>query len=149
LFQLNNLKKASIEELETLYNSSTDVPSPTGSFKGVFLHRLDKPGNRRPLYLGSKAFEFVPFGIDFDQCKWYFFHPKFQIAKFRTQLDISRWRDSAIVKLHYDVSHLPSVIKGVLYDEIKPLSSNLCLGLGGFNQETGSGDQFFFALTRT
>jgi len=148
LIQLNDLKNASIEGLETLYCEHTASPSPKGCFQGIFLQRLDKPGNRRPLYYGSKSFEFLPFGIDFNSCKWYFFHPLMRIAKFRTQCEASRWRDCEVIKLHYDVSHLPSVIKRVLYDEIKPISHDLCLGLGGFNLEKDEGDQFYFALIR-
>ena len=31
---------------------------------------------------------------------------------------------------------------------VKPLSADLCLGLGGINAERGEGDHFFFALYR-
>ena len=145
---IDDLINLDIEALECLYNSPIQSPSPTGRYEGVFLCRLDEPGNRRPLYWGSKAFEFVPFGIDFDTCCWYFFHQKLQSGKFRTETAPSRWRDSRVIKLHYDVSHLPVFVKNVLYDEVKPLSKDLCLALGGFNQATGNGDQFFFALKR-
>ena len=148
LIQPDDIKNASIEELETLYCGHTAAPAPKGCFQGKFLHRLDQPGDRRPLYYGSKSFEFLPFGIDFSSCKWYFFHSKIRVAKFRTQCETSRWRDSEVIQLHYDVSHLPLIIKGVLYDEVKPISRDLCLGLGGFNLEKGEGDQFYFALIR-
>jgi hypothetical protein len=36
----------------------------------------------------------------------------------------------------------------MLYDEVKPLSADLLLGLGGVNAETGEGDHFFFTLER-
>jgi len=145
---LDDLKCSDTKALERLYQTHIQAPSPTGRFDGIFLCRLDEPGNRRPLYWGSKAFEFVPFGIDFDTCCWYFFHNKLQSGKFRTETAPSRWRDSEVIKLHYDTSHLPSFVKNVLYDEVKPLSEDLCIALGGFNQEEGNGDQFFFALKR-
>jgi len=144
--KFDDIKGLSLEALEALYNTRTALIPLAGQFDGIFLQRLDEPGKRRPLYLGSRAFEFIPFGIDFDTCHWYFLHPVFQIGKFRTEIAPSRWRDCDTVKLHYDVSKLPSKIKNVLYDEVKPLSASLYLGLGGFNQETGFGDQFFFAL---
>jgi hypothetical protein len=36
----------------------------------------------------------------------------------------------------------------VLYDEVKPLGPDLCLGIGGINARVGRGDHFFFALAR-
>lgn len=60
----------------------------------------------------------------------------------------SRWRDTEAVTLHYERSRLPAPIRGVLYDEVKPLTDTICLGLGGINAERGDGDQFFFALER-
>jgi len=146
--KLEELTNCSVEALETLYLSPIVAPKLTGRFDGIFLHRLDQPGNRRPFYFGSKPFEIVPFGIDFDSCYWYFFNPRLQIGKFRTETCTSRWRDSNVVKLHYDVSRLPSPMRRMLYDEVKPLSKDLCIALGGFNQKTGYGDQFFFALNR-
>jgi hypothetical protein len=37
---------------------------------------------------------------------------------------------------------------GLLYDEVKPLSEDLCLGMGGVNRGPGEGELFFFALVR-
>lgn len=57
----------------------------------------------------------------------------------------SRWRDTQTLQLHYDLTRLP--FRGQLYDEVKPLSETLCLGLGGLNrQPEKEGDLFFFLL---
>jgi hypothetical protein len=37
----------------------------------------------------------------------------------------------------------------MLYDEVKPLSRDACLGIGGVNAGRGAGDHFFFVLERT
>ena len=147
MFLLSDLKNASLNELEQIYTNTAEAPL-NGAYRGIFLCRLDSPSERRPLHWGSRAFEFVPFGIDFDSCNWFFFHPRLQVAKFRMEEGSSRWRSCSVVKMHYEVSCLPQWFKGVLYDEVKPLSDKLCLGLGGFNKETGEGDQFYFALVR-
>lgn len=145
---LESLKQCSQQELEDTYCQSGPVVAPTGCFDGTCLMRLDQPGDRRPGYLVTKSFELVPFGVNFDACLWYFFHPFLGVGRFRADIGSSRWRDSTVVSLHYDVSRLPNVIRNVLYDEVKPLTDDLCLGIGGLNQGRGIGDHFFFALTR-
>jgi hypothetical protein len=42
---------------------------------------------------------------------------------------------------------LPKPIRDQLYDEVKPLAPDLCLGIGGTNHESDEGDHFWFALT--
>ena len=44
--------------------------------------------------------------------------------------------------MHYEASRLPTFVRALLYDEVKPLDDDLLLGLGGVAQ----GDLFFFAL---
>ena len=81
---IQSLQKSGLSELESLYNSLQHSFSiPSGCFSGSCLLRLDQPGSRRPLWFGSKAFEYVPFGIDFDNGYWYFFHPKLRTFHFR------------------------------------------------------------------
>ena len=76
------------------------------------------------------------------------FATRFAIGRFDARIGPSRWRDTDAIQLHYDPSRLPGPIKGRLYDEIKPLSGDLVLGLGGVNAERGEGDHFWFVLTR-
>jgi hypothetical protein len=146
----NDLRRLDLDGLERLYASERPIVLPAGRFRGVFLEKLATPGARRPLsraisYLG---FEATPFGVDFDTCCWYFWHPRLQVGRFRLEPGASRWRDTQAVTLHYDVSRLPAAIRGVLYDEVKPLGDSLCLGIGGLNAERDEGDLFFFALER-
>lgn len=144
---LNELKHASLLELETLYRESPLAEPPSGRYQGVFLQRLDGAGKRKPLFYVSWAFEYLSFGIDFDSRQWFFYHRQLQAGRFTLQQGPSRWRDTETFQMHYQTSALPGLIKHKLYDEIKPLSNNLALGLGGVNRDRG-GDHFYFALIR-
>ncbi|MBF0353458.1 MAG: hypothetical protein HQM11_20695, partial [SAR324 cluster bacterium] len=64
------------------------------------------------------------------------------MGKFRSEIHPSRWRSAMVVGLHYESSQLPGFIRNLLYDEVKPLSETLCLGIGGFNRDKGEGDHF-------
>jgi hypothetical protein len=136
-----------LEELEALYARPGSVEVPRGVFAGEVLVRLDNRGARRLVNRASQipAFEWTPFGVDFDSHRWWF---AFQIGAFTARAERSRWRDTSAITLRYDPSRLPRPIKGVLYDEVKPLTDDLVLGLGGLNAEQGEGDHFFFALRR-
>jgi len=70
------------------------------------------------------------------------------MGHFQTQVGESRWRDTDAVSLRYQRSRLPRFVRDVLYDELKPLSADLVLGIGGINQDRGAGDHFFFALEK-
>lgn len=147
---LHTLKRASLPELEAIFAEASpdSLEVPRGVFRGITLRRLDTPAARAPLVrLGQGLlFELLPFGIDFRSRRWFFFHPCIRAGHFETRVGPSRWRDTEAVQLHYAGSRLPGPIRDVLYDEVKPISPHLALGLGGTNAEVGRGDHFFFAL---
>jgi hypothetical protein len=144
---LVDLRASSLDELEELYCSAPIGPRPRGGFRGRVLRRVES----RLAHSGSGTaillpFERAPFGIDFERSIWFFVRPWLRIGRFRADVGPSRWRDAEVLRLEYDVSRLPRPIRGFLYDEVKPLSDTLCLGLGGINADRGKGDLFFFAL---
>ena len=137
------LRGSPLEVLERLYRDAPARPAPARRFRGEVLHRIASPYARR----WSSAAVLLPFarlrfGVDFGSGAWFFVHPRVQLGHFRVEAGPSRWRDTQTLQLHYDVSRLP--FRGVLYDEVKPLSDTLCLGLGGLDREPG--DLFFFLL---
>jgi hypothetical protein len=93
-------------------------------------------------------FDAPPFGIDFDTRCWWFGRPRLQAGRFRASPGPSRWRDTPTLRLEYDVSRLPRPVRALLYDEVKPLDGERCLGLGGIDADAGEGDHFFFSLER-
>jgi hypothetical protein len=145
---LSRLRRCSPEQLEALYAEERSFVVPTGAYRGVHLAWLDTPGARHPLArsLEKVGFYWVPFGVDFTARQWFFFDRRFGIGRFWAQPGPSRWRETETICLHYDISHLPRAVRGILYDEVKPLSTSLCLGIGGINAPRGRGDHFFFAL---
>jgi hypothetical protein len=145
---LSRLRRCSLEQLEALYAEERPFTTPTNAYRGVHLAWLDTPGARHPLArpLEHLGFSWAPFGVDFTARQWFFFDRRFGIGRFWAQPGPSRWRDTETVCLHYDISRLPRPLRGILYDEVKPLSSGLCLGIGGINAPRGRGDHFFFAL---
>jgi hypothetical protein len=139
------LRESSLEELEELYRDAAVGPIPSGRFRGEALCRVGSPFARSAaVTLMLTPFERLPFGVDFTTSTWFFVDARARIGRFRVEPGRSRWRDTETLRLRYDVSRLP--IRGLLYDEVKPLGQGLCLGLGGINAETGRGDLFFFAL---
>ncbi len=145
---LFELQRCGLAELEALYVEQRPIRLPAGCYRGVHLAWLDTPGSRHPVirplqYLG---FRLAPFGIDFSGGRWFFFHRSLAIGRFIAQPGPSRWRATDTVCLYYDVSRLPRSLRTLLYDEVKPLSTSLCLGIGGINAPRGRGDHFFFAL---
>lgn len=146
----SELEGLSIAELERLFAHDSAIDVPEGRFEGRVLARLDNRGARRLRWRAMQIpmFEWLPFGIDFDRSRWFFVSPSAQVGRFEARVERSRWRDTEVVTLRYEPSRLPGPIKSILYDEVKPLSDDLVLGLGGQNAGTGEGDHFFFALTR-
>lgn len=146
--ELDHLERCSLAELEALYATGGSVDVPTGHYRGLHLRRIDAPGARRPGYALSAAFGLLPFGIDFDRCCWTFGHPSVRAGLFVAEPGRSRWRETETVRLRYTPSRLPFFVRRVLYDEVKPLTSSLALGMGGLWADAGRGDHFFFALLR-
>lgn len=146
---LETLLRADLAELERIYLEHEPLEPARAAFRGHYLCPVDSPSARstrnRILQLG---FRLPPFGVDFASQRWFFFSPHLRVGHFREERARSRWRDTETVALHYDVSRLPGPIRRRLYDEVKPLSDRLMLGLGGLNHERGRGDLFFFALSR-
>lgn len=147
---LDDLQRAGLVDLERLYATPSPCDLPRGCYRGVVLRRLrnraaQRLGNRLILRLG---FETFPFGVDFRTRCWYFFDPRYQIGRFRPEPHRSRWRESEVIGLHYEVSALPGFVRTRLYDEVKPLNDRLCLGIIGLNFDRGEGDLSFIALQR-
>jgi len=143
-----NLDSMSLDELERVYREAPFGPLPTGLFRGRVVAWLDTPGSRRPIYRAPERvmFGLTPFGVDFDHNGWWFLSPRLLAGRFVAAAGPSRWRTTETLRLDYSVSRLPG--RGLLYDEVKPLAADLCLGIGGINANRGEGDHFFFSLTR-
>ncbi|NOY93596.1 MAG: hypothetical protein GXP55_20620 [Deltaproteobacteria bacterium] len=141
----------SLAQLESLWMLQAKLEPPRGRYRGHVLRRIGNATSRRPLWRWSEriGFEWIPFGVDFDRRLWFFITRHIAMGRFETQAGPSRWRDTQCIGLTYGVSKLPRVIRSTLYDEVKPLSDRLVLGIGGIHRGRGEGDHFFFALERT
>jgi hypothetical protein len=144
------IRHASLEQLEIWYRELSPGPIPRGVFRGEFLRFVQSKGVNKPWVraLDRLAFDVTRFGIDMDVQRWWFLRPGARVGRFSSTVGPSRWRDTRTVRLDYGVSRLPRPVRGALYDELKPISPDLCLGLGGINAERGEGDHFFFLLVR-
>jgi hypothetical protein len=147
---LAEIRSLSSEEFEELWLAPAKTEPLCGVYEGHVLGRIDNDGARRPFWEWSQriAFEWIPFGIDFDRGLWFFFSPRVAMGRFEARSQRSRWRETDAFGLHYETSRFPNVVRDVLYDEVKPLDDRLLMGLGGVNAERGEGDHFYFALTR-
>ncbi len=149
---LSSLQRCSLTQLEAIYGASygnaDTVMLPEGCYRGFHLAWLNTAGARHPVTRPLEHFGFywLPFGVDFAARRWFFFDRRLGIARFSAQSGRSRWRDTQTVRLDYASSRLPRPLRNILYDEVKPLSPSLCLGIGGINAPRGRGDHFFFAL---
>ena len=145
---IGELQDCGVERLEALYQEGEATSVPRGLFRGVYLERV--PGARPlvPRVAEVIGFQLTPFWVDFDRRCWAFVHPRLAAGRFTAQVGASRWRDTTTVTMDYSVSRLPGPVRGMLYDEVKPLSDDLCLGFGGINRDRGDGELFFFALRR-
>jgi hypothetical protein len=147
---LAELRQADLATLEELFARPRPAEVPRGWFRGTYLcpctsRAARRPQNRAAVFLLHRV---LPFGVDFDSCRWTFFHRRPQVAHFVADVARSRWRETEVVAMRYQVSRLPGPVRGLLYDEVRPLSPDLCLGLGGINRKAGEGELFFFALER-
>ncbi len=140
----------SAEQLGSLFDRDAPLDPPEGVYRGRVLRWFGHPTARRPRWRWSQrvAFEWVPFGIDFDRRLWFFFASRLAVGRFEARPSRSRWRDTRSIGLHYETSRLPGLVRGVLYDEVKPLSERWVLGIGGINADRGEGDHFWFVLER-
>jgi hypothetical protein len=147
---LSELGVKTLAELEALYAEDRPVRPPRGRFEGKLLRWLDTPPARHPLWRPLLALMFAasPFGVDFDARCWFFGGTRFQAGRFEPRAGLSRFRDAPAIGLHYQSSRLPGPIKALLYDEVKPLSEDLCLGLGGLVRAGKPEPVFFFELRR-
>jgi hypothetical protein len=136
-----------LAELERLFTGPLG-PVPTRCLQGRFLGFLDTPGAHDPRNRAMQTvmFKWPRFGVDFARHLWWFLDPRLAAGRFRVEVGRSRWRDTEVLRLVYDVSKLPFPIRNLLYDEVKPLPSGRILGLGGINAGRGAGDHFFFEL---
>jgi hypothetical protein len=154
MLSTDDLRGKGLSELEAIYQrtgaAAQGPPTlPRGRFVGHFLRWLENDGARHPLWRPGVAlmFQLTPFGVDFNEQRWFFFGlPALAAGRFTPRVERSRWRGTDAVCLHYDASLLPGPVKGLLYDEVQPLNDAICLGLGGINAPRGRGDMFFFAL---
>jgi hypothetical protein len=148
---MRTLLQADVGALEEIYRASEHpLEIPRGMFRGTTLARLDNRAARAPFHRSIQwlLFEAIPWGIDFDANKWFFFRRDIAAGSFIAQPARSRWRDARVLTLEYHPSRLPGPIRTRLYDEVRPLGPDLCLGIGGINEGKDEGDHFFFALER-
>ena len=150
LLSLATLKAASLAQLEDIYRTATPAEWEPALWRGHFLHMIDSDiaRNTAMRWISEVGFGHAPFWIDYERRLWCFGTPDIGMGRFSASLGPSRWRNTTTMRLEYRESRLPGLIRRELYDEVKPLSSGLCLGISGLNAERGRGDIFFFALTR-
>lgn len=142
------LRTLSRQDLEQLYLGPGPVAAPRGRFVGQVLCWLDSRAARSWGWrLATRLlFERSAFGIDFERRQWFFWHPALSMGRFAARVAPSRWRQTQTVVLEYHGSALPGLVRRHLYDEVKPLSDTVCLGIGGVNAPRGEGELFFFLL---
>jgi hypothetical protein len=147
---LDDLRRLSPAELEDLYCRDESVEQPHGCWAGKLLCWLDSPESKNWFYRPALAamFQYSPFGIDFDEKCWYFWSRNLKTGRFTASVGPSLWRPTQTVVLRYEVSRLPGPVKSLLYDEVKPISNRLCLGMGGINLSGRPGEIFIFGLER-
>jgi hypothetical protein len=145
-FRSDHRAPPALAELERAFREPLGV-LPRGLVTGHFLRFVDSPGARKSIVraLDTLVFRSLVWGLDLDDRRWWFEHPSLRAGHYRIVEGVSRWRDTRVLQLHYDVSRLPG--RGILYDELKPLADGRVLGLGGIDADVGAGDHFFFELT--
>jgi hypothetical protein len=146
----SDLVDARGETLEELYLAPGEIEVPRGVFRGRHLRWLDTRAARDPIWRPVEELFFarLPWFVDFDRKRWFWFSRSLGIGHFSPSIGPSRWRDAETIRMLYDDRRLPGFVNHWLYDEVKPVSEDLCLGIGGVNGPRDEGDQFFFALRR-
>jgi hypothetical protein len=153
--RLGDLLGAQRAELENLYRALPVMPAapaapiPRGRFLAHDLGPTDS-WERAPLRNRAAVLTFWLLAprVDFERRCWFFGSALLAAGRFDLQAGASRWRDTQTLRLHYHPSRLPRPLRAQLYDELKPLSADLCLGIAGLNAPRGRGDLRFFALAR-
>ncbi len=147
---METLQGKSLSEVEALFRDAPLAPPPKGRFQGTLLHWLEGPPARHRLWRPALAlmFQFTPFGVDFDARRWFLLHHRLRLGHFEAVPRRSRWREADVYGLEYEVSRLPGHLKALLYDELKPLSPDVCLGIGGMVLQGDPQPAFFFSLER-
>jgi hypothetical protein len=147
---LQTLRSATREELEAIYRDMPPVDWTPALWRGHFLCMLESAGARNLAlrWISEIGFGNAPFWLDADEGLWCFGTPEIGIGRFVPRRGRSRWRDTTTLCLEYHQSKLPGLIRRELYDEVKPLTPDLALGISGINAGAGAGELFFFALTR-
>lgn len=138
------LRDAALVELERVYATHPVVPLPGGVWRGHYLHEL--PMSLADRMVARAMFKWPRFGLDLDRFGWWFGRPGSVIGRFEPRIGGSRWRDADVVRLDYRRT-TPWPLRRMLYDELKPLSNDCILGLGGVNRTRG-GAWFYFLLER-
>src|SRR5262249_20917277 len=103
------LGSLSLEELDDLYCQAPLGPRPSASGRGRTLRSLKTRGARRldVQVIDHVLFGTLPFGIDFDDARWWFIDRRLRVGHFRFSPGPSRWRPTETFRLEYDVSRLP------------------------------------------
>lgn len=133
------------DTFESTYREAALGEEPLGVFVGHHRGFLDTAGAAIRA-VDTLLFVLPRWGVRFERGGgvWWFFEPGFSMGRFRLERGRSRWRDAEVLRLRYDPSRLP--VRGLLYDEIKPLPDGRILGLGGTNHDAPLGDHFWFEL---
>lgn len=149
-----DLPSLSPADLGRLYLRESSFEAPeAGSYRGAFLQRI---AGRGPLarILGAAIclpFRRLAFGLNLrgNSGVWYFLHPALTIGRFTPRIQPSVWRNTTALALDYSASRLPSPVRSLLYDEIKPVAKGLLLGIGGFGPPGRRLELFLFSLEKT
>lgn len=147
---LAQLRALGWSDLDRLYIDSPPGPVPTGAYKGKFLVWLPpakKLINLPFVTLEAIGFQLLPWGIDFRCSEWWVGAKIFHGGLFSPTEGPSRWRPTKTWQMHYDRDWFPYV-RWCLYDEVKSLTPDICLGIGGINGPEGIGDHFYYSLHR-
>ena len=147
---LQHLAEMSNAELETLFRETRAGEWQPGLYRGHYLRPIGSFTERpMAMRLATEAgFHLTPFWIDHERDCWAFLNPALRAGRFSVSRGPSRWRKTDCLRLDYSRSRLPGMVRSRLYDEIKPLGPDLCLGIGGLNAWKEEGEYFFFALSR-
>ncbi len=147
---LASLRQLHWTDLDRLYIDSPPGPVPTGEYRGTLLRWL--PPAKKLRNVPFVTAEFVGFklshwGIDFLDHQWWIALKCLRGGKFSATQEPSRWRPTECWQMRYEQDWFPPVRK-FLYDEVKSLTADVCLGIGGINAPAGTGDHFFYSLHR-